>query len=166
MDYPLFFVLSMGMSCLLAYVAGQKARESLENEGIRQAAWREMAAMDGVESLLVQAIDENMLIFVTLKSRKVYIGYVAAPRIEHSHTQHLAIIPYISGYRDKDTLRYHEQHRYYELYLNKGITADSAGLNLQHFRHVIPMEQVEAVSLFDTGPYLSFDECSVAPAFN
>lgn len=166
MDYPLFFVLSMGMSCLLAYVAGQKARESLENEGIRQAAWREMAAMDGVESLLVQAIDENMLIFVTLKSRKVYIGYVAAPRIEHSHTQHLAIIPYISGYRDKDTLRYHEQHRYYELYLNKGITADSAGLNLQHFRHVIPMEQVEAVSLFDTGTYLSFDECSVAPAFN
>lgn len=116
--------------------------------------------MDGVESLLVQAIDEDMLIFVTLKSRKVYIGYVAAPRIEHSHTQHLAIIPYISGYRDKDTLRYHEQHRYYELYLAKGITADSEGLNLQHFRHVIPMDQVEAVSLFDTGTYLSFDDCS------
>lgn len=54
------------------------------------------------------------------------------------------------------------QHRYYELYLHKGITADSAGLNLQHFRHVIPMEQVEAVSLFDTGTYLSFDECPVS----
>ena len=51
-----------------------------------------------------------MLIFVTLKSCKVYIGYVDAPRIEYSHTQHLAIIPCISGYRDKDTLRYHEQH--------------------------------------------------------
>lgn len=119
-----------------------------------------MAAMDGVESLLVQAIDDDMLIFVTLKSRKVYIGYVAAPRIEHSHTQHLSIIPYISGYRDKDTLRYNEQHRYYELYLSKGITADSSGLNLQHFRHVIPMDQVEAVSLFDTNTYVSFDECS------
>jgi len=33
-------------------------------------------------------------------------------------------------------------------------------LNLQHFRHVIPMDQVEAVSLFDTGTYLSFDDCS------
>ncbi|MGV6392688.1 hypothetical protein ACVN7N_21830 [Escherichia coli] len=160
MNYPLLFAFSMGMSCLLAYAAGQNARKSLEKEEVRQAAYREMASMDGVESLLVQAIDEDMLIFVTLKSRKVYIGYVAAPRIEHSHTQHLAIIPYISGYRDKDTLRYHEQHRYYELYLAKGITADSEGLNLQHFRHVIPMDQVEAVSLFDTGTYLSFDDCS------
>lgn len=162
LSYPLLFVLSMGMACFFAYVAGDTAKKALSNEDVRQAAYREMAAMDGVESLLVQAIDEDMLIFVTLKSRKVYIGYVAAPRIEHSHTQHLAIIPYISGYRDKDTLRYHEQHRYYELYLSKGITADSAGLNLQHFRHVIPMDQVEAVSLFDTNTYVSFDECSTS----
>lgn len=160
MGYPRLFVLSMGMSCVFAYSAGKSARKLLEKEDVRQAAYREMALMDGVESLLVQAIDEDMLIFVTLKSRKVYIGYVAAPRIEHSHTQHLVIIPYISGYRDKNTLRYHEQHRYYDLYLNKGITADSAGLNLQHFRHVIPMDQVEAVSLFDTGTYVSFDEYS------
>jgi hypothetical protein len=161
LSYPLFFILSMGMACLFAYMTGDSARKALKNEDVRQNAYREMAAMDGVESLLVQAIDEDMLIFVTLKSRKVYIGYVAAPRIEHSHTQHLAIIPYISGYRDKDTLRYHEQHRYYELYLSKGITANSDGLNLQHFRHVIPMDQVEAVSLFDTGTYMSFDNCSV-----
>lgn len=162
LSYPIFFVFSLAVACVLAYVAGDAARKSIKDESVRQAAYREMAAMDGVESLLVQAIDEDMLIFVTLKSRKVYIGYVAAPRIEHSHTQHLAIIPYISGYRDKDTLRYHEQHRYYELYLNEGITADTEGnkLNLQHFRHVIPMDQVEAISLFDTGTYLSFENYS------
>lgn len=136
---------------------GHKARLALENEAIRQSAYREIAARDGIESLLVQAIDEGKLIFVTLKSRKVYIGYVAAPRMEHDETQHLAIIPYISGYRNKDTLRYHEQYRYYELYLSKNITADSSPLNLKHFRHVIPMEQVEVVSLFDTETYQSFD---------
>lgn len=161
MGYPRMFISAMGMSCLLAYGAGQTAKKSLEREEVRQGAYREMASMDGVESLLVQAIDEDMLIFVTLKSRKVYIGYVAAPRIEYSHTQHLAIIPFISGYRDKDTLRYYEQHRYYDLYLSRGITADSAGLNLQHFRHVIPMDQVETVSLFDIETYSSFDEHSV-----
>jgi hypothetical protein len=163
LSYPMFFVLSMAVACFLAYVAGDVARKAIKNEEVRQAAYREMAAMDGVESLLVQAIDEDMLIFVTLKSRKVYIGYVAATRIEHSHTQHLAIIPYISGYRDKDTLRYHEQHRYYELYLEEGIAANKheRGLNLQHFRHVIPMDQVEAVSLFDTHTYVSFDNYSV-----
>jgi len=163
LSYPVFFILSMTTASLIAYGAGYVARKMIRNEDVRQAAYREMALMDGVESLLVQAIDEDMLIFVTLKSRKVYIGYVAAPRIEHSQTQHLAIIPYISGYRDKDTLRYREQHRYYELYLEKGIAANqhTRGLSLQHFRHVIPMDQVEAISLFDTDIYRSFDDYSV-----
>jgi len=160
MSYPLFFVLSMLMAALIAYDQGVNAKRALENEETRQQAYREMAAQDGIESLLVQAIDEGKLIFVTLKSRKVYIGYVAAPRMEHQDTQHLVVIPYISGYRDKDTLRYYEQHRYYELYLNKDITADSFPLNYKHFRHVIPMEQVEAVSLFDTETYKSFDKFS------
>ncbi|KHE02138.1 hypothetical protein NL54_06915 [Pantoea stewartii] len=162
MSYPLFFVLSMVAAVLLAYEQGLKAKRALENEETRQKAYREMAAQDGIEALLVQAIDEGKLIFVTLKSRKVYIGYVAAPRMEHQDTQHLAIIPYISGYRDKDTLRYHEQHRYYELYLSKNVTADSSPLNFNHFRHVIPMEQIEAVSLFDTETYKSFDDFSTS----
>jgi len=160
MSYPLFFVLSLMMACLLASGQGSSAKRALEDDEIRQQAYREMAAQDGIESLLVQAIDEGKLIFVTMKSRKVYIGYVAAPRMEHHDTQHLAIIPYISGYRDKDTLRYHEQHRYYDLYLSKNISDDSQPLNFNHFRHVMPMDQIEAVSLFDTETYKSFDEFS------
>lgn len=160
MSYPLFFVLSLMMAAWIAVVQGNTAKQALENDEDRQKAYREMATQDGIEALLVQAIDEGKLIFVTLKSRKVYIGYVAAPRMEHHDTQHLAIIPYISGYRDKDTLRYHEQHRYYELYLNQDITADSVPLNLSHFRHVMPMDQIEAVSLFDTETYKSFDDFS------
>lgn len=160
MSYPLFFVLSMTMAVWLAVEQGNNAKRALENDEDRQQAYREMAAQDGIESLLVQAIDEGKLIFVTLKSRKVYIGYVAAPRMEHHDTQHLAIIPYISGYRDKDTLRYHEQHRYFELYLSQDITADSVPLNFGHFRHVMPMDQVKGVSLFDTETYKSFDDFS------
>lgn len=166
MSYPLFFVLSLMMAAWIAVVQGNTAKRALENNEDRQKAYREMAAQDGIEALLVQAIDEGKLIFVTLKSRKVYIGYVAAPRMEHHDTQHLAIIPYISGYRDKDTLRYHEQHRYYELYLGQDITADSVPLNLSHFRHVIPMEQIEGVSLFDTDTYKSFDDFSTPKTVN
>lgn len=161
MSYPLFFILSLMMTVCLAVEQGKSAKRALENDEIRQKAYREMAAQDGVEALLLQAIDEGKLIFVTLKSRKVYIGYVAAPRMEHHDTQHLAIIPYISGYRDKDTLRYHEQHKYFELYLSKDITDESTPLNIMHFRHVIPMEQIESVSLFDTETYKSFDDYSI-----
>lgn len=160
MSYPLFFWLSLLMAGVMAWAQGHNAKLALEDNEKRQLAYREMAAQDGIEALLLQAIDEDKLIFVTLKSRKVYIGYVAAPRMEHHETQHLAIIPYISGYRDKDTLRYHEQHRYFELYLSKNIDGVSVPLNIMHFRHVIPMEQIEGVSLFDTETYESFDDFS------
>ncbi|HEF0123272.1 hypothetical protein N0P75_08645 [Citrobacter youngae] len=160
MGLPLFAVTSMLFACLIAYSEGKDARKVMENEDARQKAYREMASKDSLESLLVQAIDTEMLIFVTLKSRKVYIGYVAAPRVEFHSSAHLEIIPFISGYRDKDSLRYREQHRYYDLYLAKGITFDSTPLNLQHFRHVIPIDQIEAVSLFDEDTYGDFEQFS------
>lgn len=163
MNYPLFFELALALACLRAWRAGETARRAMRDGASSMAEYRKVAREDGMESLLLQAIEEEKLVFVTLKSRKVYIGYVAAPRIEHTQTQHLAIIPYISGYRDKDTLRYCEQHRYYELYLSQNITASSTPLNLQHFRHLIPMEEVEAVSLFDAATYKIFDQFSTAP---
>lgn len=157
MGIPVFIVSSIVVAGFLAYEEGFEARRMMEDEESRQKAYREMASKDAMESLLVQAIDEDMMIFITLKSRKVYIGYVASPRIEFHSTAHLEIIPFISGYRDKDNLRYVEQHRYYDLYLSQKIDFSSTPLNLQHFRHVIPMEQIEAISLFDENTYSCFD---------
>ncbi|EES0388418.1 hypothetical protein FXT97_001729 [Escherichia coli] len=159
-ELPLFVLLSLFTTCAIAYSEGTDARKEMEDEEARQKAYREMASKDALENLLIQAIDTEMLIFVTLKSRKVYIGYVAAPRVEFHSSAHLEIIPFISGYRDKDSLRYIEQHRYYDLYLSKGITFDSNPLNLQHFRHVIPNDQIEAVSLFDVNTYSDFNKFS------
>lgn len=160
MELPLFAVVAIIIACAIAYFEGLDARKEMENEEARQKAYREMASKDSLESLLVQAIDTEMLIFVTLKSRKVYIGYVAAPRVEFHSSAHLEIIPFISGYRDKDSLRYKEQHRYYDLYLARDITLDSTHLNLQHFRHIIPIDQIEAVSLFDENTYGDFEQFS------
>ncbi|EGD4795995.1 hypothetical protein DT043_24365 [Escherichia coli] len=160
MELPLFAVITIIFACCIAYSEGVDARKEMENEEARQKAYREMASKDSLENLLIQAIDTEMLIFVTLKSRKVYIGYVAAPRVEFHNSAHLEIIPFISGYRDKDSLRYIEQHRYYDLYLSKEITFESEPLNLQHFRYVIPIEQIEAISLFDESTYSDFERFS------
>ncbi|ELD3250275.1 hypothetical protein QUR14_000572 [Enterobacter hormaechei] len=160
MELPLFALISIIAACAIAYSEGKDAREEMESEETRQKAYREMASKDSLENLLIQAIDSEMLIFVTLKSRKVYIGYVAAPRVEFHSSAHLEVIPFISGYRDKDSLRYIEQHRYYDLYLARKITFDSQPLNLQHFRHVIPIDQIEAISLFDENTYGDFDKFS------
>ena len=69
------------LAVVFTYVAGDVARNMLKNERFREDAYREVAALDDVESLLVQAIDREMLIFITLKSRKFYVGYVTAPTL-------------------------------------------------------------------------------------
>ena len=52
LSYPVFFVLSLVIASFMAYVAGDVAKRAIKNEETRHAAYREMAAMDGVESLL------------------------------------------------------------------------------------------------------------------
>lgn len=158
MAEPFLLWLAAIFAIVVAFTAGNQAKLALQDGDNRLKAYREVAKTDAMENLLIQAIDEDRLIFVTLKSRKVYIGYVAAPRFEHSEMAHLSIVPYISGYRDKDTLRFIECHRYVDHYLQHEITGESEPLNLQHFRNIIPMEQIESVSIFDTATYHSFNE--------
>ncbi|MNP28323.1 hypothetical protein D3C76_1212820 [compost metagenome] len=95
---------------------------------------------------------------LTLKSRKVYIGFIK----QFAHEQvalgdeDIVIIPLISGYRDKDTLRFYESHSYVTFYDEHNIGPDSTPLCLDHFRVVIPREQIESVSLFDPKTYVAF----------
>jgi hypothetical protein len=169
MTEPFLLWLAASFAIVIAFAEGSQARSALQDGDSRLKAYREVAKADAMENLLIQAIDEDRLIFATLKSRKGYIGYVAAPRFEHSEMAHLSIVPYISGYRDKDTLRFIECHRYVDHYLQHKITGESEPLNLQHFRNIIPMEQVESVSIFDTATYQSFNEregCSGNAAAN
>ncbi|MDY4387746.1 hypothetical protein [Pectobacterium aroidearum] len=158
MGYPSFIWSSAVLAIWIAYRQASDAKKEMQKEESRLKAYREVAKTDPMESLLVQAIDEEKLIFVTLKSRKVYVGFVAAPRFEHSETSHLCIIPYLSGYRDKDSLRFIETHSYVEHYIENNITSNSEPLNLNHFRHIMPMEQVDSVSIFDTSTYQRFKD--------
>ncbi|HCU0428844.1 hypothetical protein [Serratia marcescens] len=170
-EQPFLLWFAAAFAILISFTEGNQAKLSLQDGDSRLTAYREVAKTDAMENLLIQAIDEDRLIFATLKSRKVYIGYVAAPRFEHSEMAHLSIIPYVSGYRDKDTLRFIECHRYVDHYLQHEIEGDSEPLNLQHFRTIIPMDQIESVSIFDTATYEAFRDregCQISevPAAN
>jgi hypothetical protein len=60
---------------------------------------------DGLTRLLHEAADAGKLISVTMESRKWYVGYVAeAVKLEPKES-YFRILPVISGYRDKDTLK-------------------------------------------------------------
>lgn len=135
-----------------------KYNASLEN---RINYFREIAKDSAIESLLLESIDrisDGLLILVTLKSRKVYVGMLDMARFEGMDVNTLVLIPFLSGYRDKDTLTFKIEHDYSEHYLKESITLDSKPLSVYQFRHVLPFEQIESFSLFDLNTYKKFQE--------
>ncbi|KLU17447.1 MULTISPECIES: hypothetical protein [Xenorhabdus] len=134
----------------------RKLNSDLEN---RIEYFREIAKDSSIENILLESvdrIDEGLLILVTLKSRKVYVGILDIARFEGMDTNTLVLIPFLSGYRDKDTLTFIIEHNYTEHYREEGITLTSEPLSVYQFRHVLPFEQIESFSLFNFNTYEKF----------
>ncbi|CDH02814.1 hypothetical protein [Xenorhabdus bovienii] len=134
----------------------RKLNNNLEN---RIEYFREIAKDSSIENILLESMDrinEGLLILVTLKSRKVYVGMLDIARFEGMDTNTLVLIPFLSGYRDKDTLTFIIEHDYAEHYEKEGITLTSEPLSVYQFRHVLPFEQIESFSLFNFNTYEKF----------
>lgn len=71
-----------------------------EDRAVSQAMER---AGDILEQLLAESIKRSILVEISLKSRKVYIGWAVNLKSVHGRTD-VAVIPLWSGYRNKDTL--------------------------------------------------------------
>ncbi|MEY1278382.1 hypothetical protein AB7080_20390, partial [Providencia rettgeri] len=90
--------------------------------------------------------------------RKVYVGMVDGIRFEGMDINTLVLIPFMSGYREKDTLTFHVEHNYTDHYSQQGINFSSEPLSVFQFRHVLPYEQIESFSLFNVNTYNVFQE--------
>lgn len=78
--------------------------KTLENAKIIEMG--ALLADSPIDALFYQSYVEQRRIIVTLENNKVYIGVVATlgePNEEEGADQEIAIIPLLSGYRDKDT---------------------------------------------------------------
>ena len=62
--------------------------------------------------------------WVTLKSRRIYIGTIHTAMFEQENTANIVLIPMLSGYRDGKTLNLCIQHNYSAWYAEHGITLD------------------------------------------
>lgn len=168
MNLPLlvWFTMLLAISFSISQSGDEKKR--MQHYNYRLMEYQHSVKSNNMENLIFQSIKEKKLVSVSLKSRKVYVGYITAPRFEHSEKESISIIPYISGYRDKETLEFISTTNYYELYLNENITFDSEPLKLNHFRHIIPMEHIEFISIFDIPTYRKFrkhhENKSIEPA--
>jgi hypothetical protein len=96
--------------------------------------------------LLHKAEKETRMVSVTLDSRKWYVGWVAESPNLDPQEQFFRLLPFISGYRDKDAL---ETRRtvYYE-----GVLSDS-GLDRAEFIVTLPLKDVKIAGFFNDEVY-------------
>lgn len=115
----------------------------------RKKLYKKLSRANGVEGLLFQCMEEGELAWVTLKSRRIYIGMIHTASYDATATSNIVLIPMLSGYRDGKTLRLSIEHNYSKWYYEHDITLDSEPRSAMAFRKVIMLDQIESLSLFD-----------------
>lgn len=119
-----------------------------------------------LETLAIEASATLAPVIFTLKSKKFYVGWVIRPPLEHGKLEHMAFIPLLSGYRDKDTLKIVVTTNYDTHYESIGLFSDVLGvegppktdskLTFNDFRVVCPVSEIENLSFFDFQTYNQF----------
>lgn len=149
--------------CTILICIGQasEAKKRNNNLDLRFKLIEALSQKDSIKKLLLESIDLGFLIMVTLKSRKIYVGIVDNEKFFNLSTHaddSFSIIPFLSGYRDKYTLSFVEDCNYTLIYDEKDISFESMPLSFQQFRHIIPISEIECISLFDSETYLLFKD--------
>lgn len=120
------------------------------------------AAKDNpIEELLIEASATLFPVIVTLKSKKIYVGWVRRPALEHGRTEFVSVIPLLSGFREATDLSVVFNTDYYSHYVGNGIFHGTSRVTLDHFRVVLPVCDIENISLFDFDTYEKFQRSNL-----
>lgn len=118
---------------------------------------------DDFEQLLNEAAARDMPVALSMSSRKVYVGFVVQTFDPAHERKWIKILPLLSGYRDKDTLRLEFVTNYRDAYgtadpANAGapLPAPLGHLAPKDFGIVLPVDDVQSANLFDVEAYKSF----------
>jgi hypothetical protein len=110
---------------------------------------------DEIEQLFKKAVKEELLIQITLKSNKVYVGfveYIPPPK----ESNYLKIIPLISGYRNDETKKIKFNIDYYNailLYQSNESKYESFEMDI-----TIKQDEILIAHIFDNDVYKAFEE--------
>lgn len=120
---------------------------------------------DSTLNVILTAMDRQIPVKISLKSRKVYIGTVYSEQFEQLNFDNLAIIPQLSGYRDKDTLKISFDCNYSTVYQKHGLLDAIRGENtvqhtLSEFLISIKMSEIESISYFNHDMFDDFNHAA------
>lgn len=145
-------------SILIAIICAIYQKWRLSDETRRIQVLSKVAGHNAIESLLLDASVSQFPVITTLKSRKVYVGIIICPQLESGYCEFLALIPLLSGYRDKENLKVNFSVNYQSLYLQQGISngTNCSKLSLEDFITLIPKQEIDNISFFDLSTYQQF----------
>lgn len=146
---------------------------------------------DSIALLVIKANRSGKLIQVNLKSRKVYVGEPIERPISVWRTMtHLRILPKFSGARDKDSLKWTDDRTDYPAFAKYRLSArlevigsmkieahlleektkieeslvELEFIDLEDWIKIIPVSEIETISLFDEAAYGKWFSVSSSPA--
>ena len=96
--------------------------------------------------LLHRAEREKLLISITLASRKWYVGWVVESPNLRPDEKYFRLLPFTSGYRDKDTLETYRTVFYEDALMEDRNSA-------KEFVMILPLDGVQVANLFDPDVY-------------
>ena len=141
------------VSLFVGFVAPYALNTILDKTGWMSRLDARMNAIERYGNHLLRLLHEASVhektISIALDNGKVYIGLVAAAPNLEPHDTFLAITPFYSGYRDRNTLRLVLTVDYLSAY-------EKEGFNAEDFRVVMPIASVRMASFFDQTAYPAF----------
>lgn len=109
-----------------------------------------------MELLIVDSIERNELVEVSLASRKSYIGLALKNKVTSLGDSDVSIIPMASGYRDQLTQELKITIFYAPVFQKK--PDDKTDTDFNDFRIVIPFSEIVSIRLFKPDAYKKFQE--------
>lgn len=106
---------------------------------------------NGFLRLFHRAATESLMVSVTLASKKVYIGYIVRTPNLSPEQQFVGLLPLLSGYRDKDTMRLVITTNYAKVLHSDLSAADD-------FELTFSLAVIETANLFDVKAYPLFGD--------
>ncbi|AHG63172.1 hypothetical protein [Advenella mimigardefordensis] len=152
------WVIAVGIFSIL--MGPQKIKQDLSKDSNKN--WTdELRKQDAISDIVIYASSEVKPVKISLKSRKVYVGLIDREQFERIDSDNIVIIPYLSGHREKDSLKVEFDSNYIDVYQKNKIehfntSGEPSNAKLADFRCVIRLNEVESISLFDLQYYQDF----------
>ncbi len=125
-----------------------------ENEQIKEIIREDN---DGIELIMLKALEEGKLVSTTLKNEKVYVGFISRHFFNPtSELKSIKLIPVFSGYRNSD------DHRItfttpYETVISYVVESTDHNLDIDDFQIGLPISEITSINIFDFQVYDMFN---------